>query len=63
MVQLFRRSSDVPKHVDEILAAKPKVVWMQQGIRNDEAAEQFAKAGITVVQDKCLKVEMERLGR
>lgn len=63
MVQLFRRSADVAKHVDEILAAKPKVVWMQLGIRNDTAAEQFAKAGITVVQDKCLKVELARLGR
>jgi predicted CoA-binding protein len=63
MVQLFRRSADVAQHVDEILAAKPKVVWMQQGIRNDAAAEQFAKAGITVVQDKCMKVELARLGR
>ena len=63
MVQLFRRSSDVPKHVDEILAAKPRVVWMQLGIRNDEAAEKFARAGITVVQDRCMKIEMERLGR
>ena len=63
MVQLFRRSSDVPKHVDEILAATPKVVWMQSGIRNDAAAEQFAKAGITVVQDRCMKVELARLGR
>lgn len=63
MVQLFRRSADVAGHVDEILAAKPKVVWMQLGIRNDAAAEQFAKAGITVVQDKCLKVELARLGR
>jgi hypothetical protein len=63
MVQLFRRSPDVAKHVDEILAAKPKVVWMQLGIRNDSAAEKFARAGITVVQDKCLKVELARLGR
>jgi uncharacterized protein len=63
MVLLFRRSPDVAKHVDEILAAKPKVVWMQLGIRNEAAAEQFAKAGITVVQDKCLKVELARLGR
>jgi predicted CoA-binding protein len=63
MVQLFRRSADVTKHVDEILAAKPKVVWMQSGIRNDSAAEQFAKAGITVVQDRCMKVELARLGR
>lgn len=63
MVQLFRRSADVAKHVDEILAAKPKVVWMQLGIRNDAAAEQFARAGITVVQDHCFKIEMEHLGR
>lgn len=63
MVQLFRRSSDVPKHLDEILAAKPKVVWMQLGIRNDAAAETLAKAGITVVQDRCFKVEMAWLGR
>ena len=63
MVQLFRRSPDVAKHVDEILAARPAVVWMQLGIRNDAAAEQFARAGITVVQDKCLKVELARMGR
>lgn len=63
MVQLFRRSSDVPRHVDEILAAKPKAVWMQLGIQNDEAAEKFARAGITVVQDRCMKIEMARLGR
>ena len=63
MVQLFRRSADVAKHVDEILAAKPRVVWMQSGIRNEAAAERFAKAGITVVQDRCMKVELARLGR
>lgn len=63
MIQLFRRSSDVPHHVDEILAAKPKVVWMQLGIHNEAAAERFAKAGITVVQNRCFKIEMEELGR
>jgi predicted CoA-binding protein len=63
MVLLFRRSTDVPKHVAEILAAKPRVVWMQLGIRNEEAAEAFARAGILVVQDHCLKIELERLGR
>lgn len=63
MVQLFRRSNDVTAHVDEILAAKPKVVWMQLGIRNEAAAERFAKAGITVVQDRCFKIEMAELGR
>jgi len=62
-VQLFRRSSDVAQHVDEIIAAKPKVVWMQLGIRDEAAAERFAKAGITVVQDRCFKIEMADLGR
>lgn len=57
LVNLFRRSGDVAQHVDEILAARPKAVWMQQGIRNAEAAEVFAKAGIKVVQDRCLMVE------
>ncbi len=57
LVNLFRRPVDVSLHVDEILAARPKAVWMQQGIRNAEAAECFAKAGIKVVQDRCLMVE------
>lgn len=58
MVQLFRRSHDVPKHLDEILAAKPKAVWMQQGIWNDEVAEALARAGIHVIQDHCMQVEL-----
>ena len=62
MVQLFRRSEDVIKHVDEILAAEPSVVWMQLGIRNDEAAERLARAGIFVVQDHCTYVELKRAG-
>jgi hypothetical protein len=52
MVDVFRRSSDVAGHVDEILAKKPNSVWLQSGIRNDAAAELFAKAGIKVVQDR-----------
>ncbi len=63
MVQLFRRSSDVARHVDEIIAASPKVVWMQLGIRDETAAERFARAGIMVVQNRCFKVEMAELGR
>ena len=63
MVNVFRRPSDIPPHVDDILAAKPKSVWFQLGIRNDEAAEQLARAGIKVVQDRCLMVEENRLGR
>lgn len=57
LVLLFRRSGDVAQHVEEILAAKPRVVWMQLGIQNAEAAETFARAGIDVVQNKCLMVE------
>jgi predicted CoA-binding protein len=61
MVNVFRRPSDIPPHVDDILAAKPKSVWFQLGIRNDEAAEQLARAGIKVVQDRCLMVEESRM--
>jgi predicted CoA-binding protein len=52
MVDVFRRSQDVTGHVDDILAKKPVSVWLQSGIRNDAAAEIFAKAGIKVVQDR-----------
>lgn len=61
MVNVFRRDIDIPKHVDEIIAAKPKSVWVQLGIRNDAAAEEFAKAGIKVVQNLCLMVEHRAL--
>jgi predicted CoA-binding protein len=63
MVNVFRRSEDIPPHVEDILAAKPKSVWFQSGIRNDRAAEQLARAGIKVVQDLCLMVEHRALGR
>lgn len=57
MVNVFRRSVDVPPHVDDILAAKPRVVWMQSGIRNEQAAQRLAEAGIKVIQDRCAMVE------
>jgi len=60
VVDVFRRSEDIPGHVDELLAMKPRVVWFQLGIRNDEAARRLADAGILVVQDRCLKVEWDR---
>jgi predicted CoA-binding protein len=63
MVNVFRRPKDIPAHVDDILRAKPASVWFQQGIRNDEAAERFARAGIDVVQDRCLLVELRNIGR
>jgi predicted CoA-binding protein len=63
MVNVFRRPTDIPAHVDDIIRAKPASVWFQLGIRNDAAAEQFAKAGIDVVQDRCLLVELKKVGR
>ena len=57
LVVVFRRSRDVPAHVPDLLEAGPKSVWMQAGIRNDEAAQQLAEAGIRVVQDRCAMVE------
>jgi predicted CoA-binding protein len=60
MVNVFRKPSDIPAHVDDILAAKPKSVWFQLGIRNDESAKTLAEAGIKVVQDRCLMVEEAR---
>ncbi len=63
MVNVFRLAHDIPKHAEEILAAKPGSVWIQSGIRNDEVAETLAKAGIKVVQDLCLMVEHRALIR
>ena len=63
LVNVFRRSADVPAHLDDILAKGPKAVWMQSGIRNDSVAEKLAKAGIKVVQDRCLMVDHRQLGR
>lgn len=61
LVNVFRRSEDVPPHVDDILAKRPKAVWLQLGIRNDSAAEALAKAGIKVVQDRCIMVDHRNL--
>lgn len=63
MVNVFRRSEDIPPHLDDIIAKRPKSVWFQLGISNDEAAERIARAGIDVVQDRCLLVELRRIGR
>jgi predicted CoA-binding protein len=61
MVNVFRRPADIPPHVEDIIAAKPKYVWFQLGIRNESAAQQLAQAGIKVIQDRCLMVEHGRL--
>lgn len=61
LVNVFRRSEDVPKHTADILAKKPKAVWMQSGIYHDETAERLAREGIKVVQSLCLMVEHRAL--
>jgi predicted CoA-binding protein len=63
MVNVFRRPRDIPPHLPDILAAQPRVVWMQLGISHDEVAEALARAGIKVVQDRCLMVDHRRLRR
>ncbi len=63
LVNVFRRPVDIPPHVDDIIAKRPKAVWFQLGIRNDEAAEKLARAGIDVVQDHCLMVELRKIGK
>lgn len=61
MVNVFRRPQDIPPHVDDIIAKKPKSVWLQLGIYHGAAAQQLAEAGIKVVQDRCLMVDHRRL--
>jgi predicted CoA-binding protein len=63
MVNVFRRAADIPAHLDDIIAKRPKSVWFQLGIVNNEAAERLAREGIDVVQDRCLLVELRRIGR
>ena len=57
LVDVFRRPQDIPAHLDDLLAKRPAAVWFQLGIRNEQAAERLARAGIQVVQDRCLMVE------
>jgi predicted CoA-binding protein len=62
-VVVFRRPADIPAHLEDILAAKPRSVWMQLGIRHDEVAATLSAAGIDVVQNRCLLVELQDRGR
>jgi predicted CoA-binding protein len=63
LVDVFRRPVDLPKHVADIIAKRPSAVWFQLGIRNDEVAAELTRAGIDVVQDHCLLVELRKRGR
>lgn len=61
-VDVFRRPQDIPPHVDDLIAKRPRAVWFQLGIRHDEAAARLVAAGIDVVQDRCLLVDHKRYG-
>ena len=61
MVDVFRRPQDIAPHLEDILAKRPRSVWFQSGICHDAAAERLARAGIKVVQDRCLMVEHRAL--
>ena len=60
IVDVFRKSEDVGPVADAAIAVKAKVVWMQLGIENTEAAEKARKAGLAVVENACLLVEHKR---
>ena len=64
LVDIFRRSEAIGGHVEDILAMKPrpKVVWMQLGIRNEDAAHILEASGITVIQNRCTLADHQRLG-
>ena len=61
VVQVFRRPEDVPPVVEEAIKAGAKVVWMQEGIVNEEAAQMARDAGLQVVMDACMRVNHIRL--
>jgi predicted CoA-binding protein len=63
IVNLFRRSVDVPRPVDEAIAAGAGSIWMQLGIRNEEVASKAEAAGLTVVMNRCIAVDHRRLIR
>jgi len=61
IVDIFRRSEDVPPIVEEAIQRRAKVIWMQEGIIHQEAGTKAEKAGLKVVMDRCMKKEHQRL--
>lgn len=61
IVDVFRRSDQVGPHVDEAIAKGVKTVWLQLGIRNDEAAQRAEQAGIRMIMDRCIAVDHRNL--
>lgn len=60
IVDVFRRPEDVPPVAEEAIQVGAKVLWLQLGIRNEEAAQRAREAGLIVVQDHCIKIEHAR---
>lgn len=61
VVNIFRRSADVPPLVEEAIKIGAKAVWMQEGVINEEAADRAREAGLMVVMDKCMLKEHRKL--
>lgn len=61
VVDLFQRAEAVPRYVQPAIDIGAKVLWLQLGIVNEEAAAQASAAGLTVIQDRCMKIEYARL--
>jgi predicted CoA-binding protein len=61
IVDIFRRSEDVSPIVESAIGVGARVIWMQQGIVNEEAAARAREAGLTVIMDRCLKVDHRNL--
>lgn len=62
IVNIFRRSEHIPALLDALIEVRPRLVWMQMGIRNDEVARALEAEGIAVVMDRCLAVDHQFLG-
>jgi predicted CoA-binding protein len=60
IVDVFRRRNDLESHFEDIVTKKPKVVWLQSGIKSEPFAKKLTDAGITVVMDRCIMVEHRR---
>jgi len=61
VVDIFRRSEDVPPIVQEAIRRRAKAIWMQEGVIHKEAADKAEKAGLKVIMDRCMKKELQCL--